>query len=329
MRILVADDSPVLLAAVTKLLEPAGYEVVKAQDGVEAITQFYEQQPDLVLLDVSMPKLTGYVVCRLIKEDSSFAHIPVLILTARDSEEDRYWGRQSGADGYLTKDTLGDGLLHAIRSALATRALTELNRGSAAEQPVLGEADVLTWVCEMLDRKLFEATVVNELTAIGNRALPLDETVSEVIKATRRLVKFDLGALALAGDLSLHVRPDVVVDVADLEQVAAFAARKIQSVTDEAVDGEDLRIVESGSPTGDLPDQSGFESYYAGTLRVRGTVVGILVLASRRGGVFTDGVVRTLRAMEPAMGAVLDSGIRFQEALSHEASASLRALGGF
>jgi DNA-binding response OmpR family regulator len=329
MKILVADDSPVLLAAVTKLLEPAGYEVVQAEDGVEAITRFYEQQPDLVLLDVSMPKLTGYVVCRLIKEDASFAHIPVLILTARDSEEDRYWGAQSGADGYLTKDTLGDGLLHAIRSSLATRALTELNRGSAAEPPVLGEADVLTWVCEMLDRKLFEATVVNELTSIGNRALSLDETIREVLKATRRLVKFDLGALAFVDDLSLHVRPEVAVVGSDLDQVAGFAARKLQSVTDEAVSGDDLRILELGAAEGPVPERPTFESFYGGTLRVRGRVLGILVLASRRGGVFTEPVIRTLRAMEPAMGSVLESGIRFQAALSLEASASLRALGGF
>jgi DNA-binding response OmpR family regulator len=329
MKILVADDSPVLLAAVTKLLEPAGYEVVKAQDGVEAITRFYEQKPDLVLLDVSMPKLTGYVVCRLIKEDTAFAHIPVLILTARDSEEDRYWGAQSGADGYLTKDTLGDGLLHAIRSALATRALTELNRGAAAEPPVLGEADVLTWVCEMLDRKLFEATVVNELTAIGNRALQLDETVNEMLTATRRLVKFDLGALAQLDDLSLHVRSEVAATDTELDQVATYAARKLQSVTSDAIAAEDMRVVESVASDGPLPDRPGFESLYGGTLRVRGAVLGVLVLASRRGGVFTDPVIRTLRAMEPAMGAVLESGIRFQQALSHEATANLRALGGF
>ena len=76
MKVLVADDSAVLRAAVTKLLEGDGYEVVVAEDGVDAITKFYEEQPDLVLLDVQMPKLNGYVVCRLLKEDPIAASIP-------------------------------------------------------------------------------------------------------------------------------------------------------------------------------------------------------------------------------------------------------------
>lgn len=330
MRILVADDSPVLLAAVTKLLQPAGYEVVTAQDGVEAITRFYEMLPDLVLLDVSMPKLTGYVVCRLIKEDAAFAHIPVLILTARDSEEDRYWGQQSGADGYLTKDTLGDGLLHAIRSALATRALTEFNRGEVAERPVLGEADVLTWVCEMLDRKLFEATVVNELASIGNRASSLGGAVGDVLVATRRLVKFDVGSIAMVNDLTLYSWPTVPIDPDDMESIAHFAARKLQqSVADEEIGAQDLAIVQLNSPAGDSGEFVGFDSFYGAPLRVRGNTLGALVLASRRGGVFTDPVIRTLRAMEPAMAAVLETGQRFQEALSNEATASLRALSGY
>ena len=83
MKILIADDSPVLRMAVTKLLEPEGYTVVAAEDGVEGIEKFYEEKPDLVLLDVQMPKLNGYVVCRLIKEDPTAAGIPVLILTLK------------------------------------------------------------------------------------------------------------------------------------------------------------------------------------------------------------------------------------------------------
>ncbi|MDH3425691.1 MAG: response regulator, partial [Acidimicrobiia bacterium] len=115
MKVLVADDSPVMRTAVAKLLEPEGYEVVLAEDGVDAITRFYEEAPDLVLLDIQMPKLNGYVVCRLIKEDPASAGIPVMILTVRDSAEDRYWGVKSGADGYLTKDRLGEEVVHAVK----------------------------------------------------------------------------------------------------------------------------------------------------------------------------------------------------------------------
>ena len=115
MRILLADDSAVIRVAVSSLLAREGHEVIVAEDGVEAIQRFYENPPGLVLLDIQMPKVSGYLVCRLIKEDWSVANIPVLMLTARDTAEDRYWADKSGADGYLTKENLGEGLLGAIR----------------------------------------------------------------------------------------------------------------------------------------------------------------------------------------------------------------------
>ena len=161
MKVLVADDSPVIRAAVTSLLHEAGFEVVTASDGFEAIRVFYAELPDLVLLDIKMPKMTGYVVCRLIKEDYTVAHIPVLILTALDSAEDRYWSEKSGADGYLTKESLGQDLVGVIRSARATRALSELNRDQTPQQ--LDTVDVLARVTDLLDRKLFDATIVNDI----------------------------------------------------------------------------------------------------------------------------------------------------------------------
>jgi DNA-binding response OmpR family regulator len=330
MKILVADDSPVLRAAVTKLLEQGGYEVVTAVDGVDAITSFYEVQPDLVLLDVQMPKLTGYVVCRLIKEDPAVSHIPVLILTVRDSEEDRYWGAQSGADGYLTKDALGEGLVAGIRSALATRALTELNRGEMSMQPVLGEADVLTRVCEMLDRKLFEATVVNELTAVGNRSLDVRGSVDEILGGVRRLIAYEIGAFVSIDDLKMLVRLETRASYDEFQNLAAQVARKLRTIADRELEATDLSPVFLGAIE---PDEgtglaANWESFYAVPLRARGQLLGLFVLAGKSGGVFTDSVFRTLRTIEPAIAAVIESAHRYQEALVAEARSSLSSLLG-
>ncbi len=106
MKILVADDSPVIRTAVSVILNEAGFEVVTAEDGIDTIQKFYAERPDLLVLDIQMPKMTGYMAARLLKEDWSVAHVPILILTAHDSAEDRYWADKSGADGYLTKETL-------------------------------------------------------------------------------------------------------------------------------------------------------------------------------------------------------------------------------
>ncbi|MBT8213510.1 MAG: response regulator [Acidimicrobiia bacterium] len=329
MKVLVADDSPVLRAAVTKLVEGAGFEVVSAVDGVEAITRFYEEKPDLVLLDVQMPKLTGYVVCRLIKEDPAVAHIPVLILTVRDSEEDRYWGRQSGADGYLTKEMLGDGLVTHIKQTLAARALTELNRGQFLEQPVLGESDVLTRVCEMLDRKLFEATVVNELTAVGTEAMGLRDTVNNVLESLRHLVAFDAGAIVLAGDYRMYLRSEVPLSAEELSGLYDLVARQFGAAISREVDPGDLSVFLLGAdPDPTAPADREWSSFYAVPLRLRGETVGMLVLAARRSGAFPEGVYRTMRTLEPAVAAVVDSAVRYQESMMREASSNLSALSG-
>lgn len=329
MKILVADDSPVLRTAVTRLLEPAGYEVVLASDGIEAITRFYEERPDLVLLDVQMPKLIGYVVCRLIKDDPAVASTPVLILTARDTEEDRYWGERSGADGYLTKDALGDGLIAHIRTILATRALHSLSGEDRPDLPTLGETDVLTRVCEMLDRKLFEATVVNELTGIGTRSMELRTSVSEVLKSVRRLIAFDIGAVVMVDDLAAYIQAHEKRSPEEYEDLQMRTARKLRSVIGQEIEPVDLNMMFLNGKLPDpniAPDQLG--SYYAAPLEVRGDVVGILVLAARRPGVFTEAVLRTMSTIVPPIAAVVESAKRYQEALIKEARSSLSSLSG-
>ena len=96
--VVIADDSPTLRRIVGTVLERAGYTVVPAEDGVEAVQAVFANQPDCVILDVQMPRVSGYVAARLIKDDWQTADIPVLLLTSLDAASDRYWGEHVGAD---------------------------------------------------------------------------------------------------------------------------------------------------------------------------------------------------------------------------------------
>lgn len=327
MRILVADDSPVLRMAVSKLLEPEGYDVVVAEDGVEAITQFYDQKPDLVLLDVQMPKLNGYVVCRLLKEDPTAANIPVLILTVRTSEEDRYWGLQSGADGYLTKDALGDELLTAIRSKLASKALRELSGVELAESGLTGEGDVLTRVCELLDRKLFEATVVNEITSVATKPVGIDATVEEILTALRRLVSFDAGAVVLPEQhfLELHVdHPLAEEDEREFDEIAIRSLKEMAS--GDADDLGDYEIHHLNTVEGEADEPMGWNSIRAIPLRSRGQLLGVLVLGAHKAGAFGEAQRRTLGTVTPSIAAVIDSAGHYQTAIEVEAREAFSSL---
>lgn len=126
MRVLLADDSPVLRRAVAHLLTAEGHEVEEAADGAEALELLLTRPPDAVLLDLHMPRVTGWVVCRLMKEDPALCWIPVLVLTGYDEPEDRFWAEQSGADGYIRKSQVGQPLLDRLDAALAGQALSQL-----------------------------------------------------------------------------------------------------------------------------------------------------------------------------------------------------------
>ena len=328
MRILVADDSPVIRAAVGSLLREAGYEVTTAEDGIEAIQEFYAQPPDLVLLDIKMPRMSGYVACRLIKEDWSVAHIPILILTALDSAEDRYWSEKSGADGYLTKESLGEELLSAIRTARATRALSELTTGEVEAQQ-LDQVDVLARVTELLDRKLFDATIVNDIVTMATRAMDLPTTVQESLLILRRFVDYDLAGIALAAERRLAIRMDTNISRPDFDHFRALAAGHLEQLASISVSPEELGVWRSGTEEfAEADSGGGWPSFFAMGLRSRGQVLGILAIGSRRPGVFTPQVARTLRMVEFPLAAVVDSAYHHQKLLEQEARLSLSSLYG-
>ena len=102
-RILVVDDESDMVDIVKLNLELQGYHVLSAMDGQEGLRMVKEQQPDLILLDVMMPQMNGYQVCRLLKFDDQYKHIPIILLTARARTEDRKEAQAVGADSFITK----------------------------------------------------------------------------------------------------------------------------------------------------------------------------------------------------------------------------------
>ena len=115
IRILLVDDEPSIVKMVSKRLAVEGYEVLVATDGQEALRKAQTEQPDLIILDLMLPKLNGYEVCRLLKFDQKFQHIPIMIFTAKSQEQDECLGRECGADAYLRKPFKARELLSQLR----------------------------------------------------------------------------------------------------------------------------------------------------------------------------------------------------------------------
>ncbi len=117
-KILAVDDSKTISEMLRSILTKVGYEVVSAFDGVEALEKVKREIPDLIILDVNMPKLDGFRVCRLLKFDRMYRHIPIIMLTARDEEDQVRTGIKTGADLYLTKPIEPDKLVEAVNRFL-------------------------------------------------------------------------------------------------------------------------------------------------------------------------------------------------------------------
>jgi len=102
-KILVCDDEPYILMALTDAVEMEGYECVTAINGREALQKARETLPDLIMLDIMMPFMDGFEVCRELKADASTRDIPVIMLTAKSQQIDIQKGKDAGADDYITK----------------------------------------------------------------------------------------------------------------------------------------------------------------------------------------------------------------------------------
>lgn len=102
-KILVCDDEPYILMALTDAVEMEGYECVTAVNGKEALQKARETLPDLIMLDIMMPFMDGFEVCRELKADAATRDIPVIMLTAKSQQVDIQKGKDAGADDYITK----------------------------------------------------------------------------------------------------------------------------------------------------------------------------------------------------------------------------------
>jgi len=119
LKIMVIDDSKTIRRTAETLLQREGYEVVTAVDGFEALSKIAEANPDIVFVDIMMPRLDGYQTCALIKNSQNYQNIPVIMLSSKDGLFDQAKGRVVGSDEYLTKPFSKDELLNAIRNHIS------------------------------------------------------------------------------------------------------------------------------------------------------------------------------------------------------------------
>ena len=199
-RVLVVDDTAANVKLLEDLLAFHGYEVEVACDGEEALEAIRRNPPDLVLLDVVMPGLTGYDVCRAMRSDPALAMLPVVMVTALEAREERVRGLEAGADDFLSKPVNPPELIARVRSLLRIRRLYETVQKQAEQ--------LKAW------NRSLEARVAEEVSRV------------ERLQRLKRFFSPQLAELILAGGaddpLESH-RREITVVFLDLRGFTAFA----------------------------------------------------------------------------------------------------------
>ncbi|MCS6815397.1 MAG: response regulator [Cyanobacteria bacterium] len=128
--ILIVDDSQTVRALYTELLTRSGFEVKVARDGLEAWDIIQHHPPQLVLMDIVMPRMNGYELCRKLRDNPVTQDMPVVMVSSKDQEFDRYWGLKQGANAYITRPCRPDDLVRTINELLqqSQRSMSQVDR---------------------------------------------------------------------------------------------------------------------------------------------------------------------------------------------------------
>lgn len=336
-RIVCADDSPTVRALLQDVLEGEGFELTIAANGLEAIEAVYHTWPDVVVLDIEMPRVNGYQVCRLLKNDPATRAIPVLILTSRGEKSDRFWGLAVGADAYLVKESEQWQLLGRIRELLDNRRPMTPEELSArkryqSSKATLDAVTFLEQVNTLLDRKLYLSTLVDELGAIVRNVERFSDIVTEAFQLLGKVCEFQMATLYF-GEEELYLCRAGALSV-DFEE--AMTRQTAAACTDMGlgwnVTGRSFfEVREVTWRTKGVPRS--LESFVAMPLRCRGSLRGVFTLGSGRANAFTEHVSEMLNIFCDNASIVLDNALlvrdltrtRLEHGNIHRELASLRS----
>lgn len=261
-KVLVAEDSLVMRAVLRRQLEEHGFRVVAAADGEEALAMSLEHHPDVILLDVEMPKLDGYGVLAALQASPELVDIPVVFLTARTTTEDVVRGLSLGAHDYLRKPFESAELLARVSAAVRVKALQDQLRQRNIELDAMSRTDTLTGLPnrrEMQDR-MAAATSAARRHGQPSALLMVDIDFFKKVNDTRGHDGGDIVLQAVAARLGAACRAEdtagrwggeeflVVAPMTDLAGGVKLGERIRNSIGDTAVplgDGPDIEVTVS------------------------------------------------------------------------------------
>jgi diguanylate cyclase (GGDEF)-like protein len=218
-KILVIDDTEFMTKLITDILINADYDVITASNGLQGVQKVREEKPDLVILDVVMPGMDGFEVCKMLREDESNNLMPIIMLTSQDNEDDKLTGLEIGADDYIVKPFNERELVSRVRNTLKR---IDRNRWANPLTGLQGNIEIQTEINQRIAKRLLFAVIYGDLDnfkayndvygfASGDRA----------IKLTADIIVDNVHNFGNQGDFVGHIGGDdfVVITTPDKAEV--------------------------------------------------------------------------------------------------------------
>lgn len=234
-KILVVDDSATQLIMYKMALSKAGYRVITAKNGVEGVNFVETENPDLIVSDIIMPELNGYQFCRLVKDDPSRAHIPIILLTSLGQQQDRFWGIEAGANSFVTKSVDNSALLGEVERLLKSASRPQTvdytereENGYEISTDGGGEESVKTKINRILERLLYESTVSNRMRDLSRFAYSRTEMIKRFFDLFAQIIEYHASSVTLFSKEQVQITFDVQKSVSKefLESAKALILEK-------------------------------------------------------------------------------------------------------
>ena len=317
-NILLADDNKLVVKVTSAILEGAGYNVIVAWDGLEAINKAYTEEPDLVILDIEMPKINGYQVCRLLKDDEFTRSIPIVMLTGRDQQSDMFWGMKTGADAYVTKGFKPEQLLTVIEDQIEQSSRMRGNQKQRdLPAKLLDESAVIGRVMDLLDSKLFESTILNELGALASVSQDYRETVKSVLEIIARVVGNSIGVVLMFEEEAIIVQLNGPTKMEGLVRIKDDVLELARGLGWELANPDRIKVSVYGEEHLHESMEQAPESDYAHIhipLKARDRVAGLLVLINYASRPLSRAAQGILNVIQNQVTIVIDNARLYEGA---------------
>ncbi|PKK91236.1 MAG: hypothetical protein CVV64_05555 [Candidatus Wallbacteria bacterium HGW-Wallbacteria-1] len=314
--VLIADDSPTILKLLRIHLTQRDYRVITVENGFDALKAVYEHEPDLIILDIIMPLMTGYQVCRILKNHRKYRDIPVIIFTTLEQRDKEYRALRTGANRYMQKPFEPEFLCDCVADLLKDR---EINSSSSEKDSSGGGVDldrILLEVNEILDERLHEQTIFHEVSSLVRSADSHREIVADLFSLLRQLSDFSLGAVMQMMDSQPVLYFDGPADAVESDDLAELTRRAlslfaetredIRGVTWQSV--QKIQVNTDGSASGGRTGEIELRPLIA-----KGLTVGVIALVNHANRAVTSDWLRLFDLLADQSAVILEHARLFDD----------------